>query len=129
MANLGFGKGLDFGLGPARQKTKRKQPSATKKIILWEKDKRHICHVCKDKIYSLRDAHLDHVKAFKNGGVKISWAHAACNLYKGSKGLVAVQKELGVYVPKKRPTKIRVRRKKRNPTPSGLSIRLSKGWP
>jgi hypothetical protein len=100
--------------GGSRQK-KRKNISFTKKAILWEKDKRHICHICKQKIHSQTEAQVDHVRAFSKGGQKIAWAHSACNRMKGNKPLSKIQKELGIYKPKKRAKKKRTSRRISNP--------------
>ena len=108
---------------------KRKNISFTAKAILWEKDKRHICHICRQKIHSLTEAQVDHVRAHSKGGKRISWAHSSCNRMKGSKSLSKVHRELGIKSNKKS----RRKRKSKKPDEHGFmgtfkqpKIRL--GW-
>ena len=83
---------------------KRKNISFTEKAILWERNKNHTCHICKQKIHSLTEAQVDHVRAHSKGGQQIAWAHSSCNRLKGNKPLSAIHKRLGIYKPTKRKT-------------------------
>jgi 5-methylcytosine-specific restriction endonuclease McrA len=105
-----------FGIRPGdiwgipKKSKKRKNISFTKKAILWEKNKSHICHICRQKIHSLTEAEVDHIRAHSKCGQSLSWAHRACNRMKGKKSLSQIHKELGIKTKKKRVT----RKKKRN---------------
>lgn len=100
--------------GTSKKPKKRKSISFTEKAILWEKNKSHICHICRQKIHSLTEAEVDHVRAHSKGGQRISWAHRACNRLKGKKSLSEVHKRLGIKTKKKKTTK-----KKRKSTKKG----------
>ena len=54
------------------------------------------CHICRQKIHSLTEAEVDHVRAHSKGGQRISWAHHACNRLKGKKSLSEIHKRLGI---------------------------------
>ena len=110
-----------FGVYGKKLAKKRKNISFTEKAILWEKDKRHICHVCKKKIHSMTEAQVDHVRANSKGGQRIAWTHASCNRLKGNKPSSAVQKRLGIYKPKKRKGK---KRSRRSANPLFPSVRM-----
>lgn len=100
-----FGLGnIDFGFGPQKkpQKKKRKNISFTEKAILWEKNKSHICHICRQKIHSLTEAEVDHIRAHSKGGQGVSWAHRACNRVKGKKSLSEIHRRLGIKSKTKR---------------------------
>jgi hypothetical protein len=109
-----------FGFGG--EKKKRRNISFTEKAILWEKDKRHICHICKKKIHSMTEAQCDHVKAHSKGGQTVRWAHSSCNRLKGNKPLSVVQKRLGVYKPKKSSKKKTKRRRRSSSNPFGFTV-------
>jgi 5-methylcytosine-specific restriction endonuclease McrA len=115
-----FSIGGNFGIfGSKKANTKkRKNVSFTEKAILWEKNKRHICHICKREIHSMTEGQVDHIRANSKGGQRIAWAHASCNRIKGNKPLSQVQKRLGVYKPKARKKKKKARG---NVNPFGLS--------
>ena len=81
---------------------KRKNISITKKGFLWEKNKSHICHICRKKIYSITEAELDHIRAYSKGGQKVNWSHYSCNRLKGNKSLTQIQRELGIKVKTKK---------------------------
>lgn len=96
----------DFLGRKPKKASKRKSISFTKKVKLWEMNKQHLCHICKQKISSLTEAELDHIRAHAKGGTAVSWTHRACNRMKGKKSLSQIQKELGVKrVVKKRKKK------------------------
>ncbi len=83
---------------------KRRNISFTEKTILWERNKSHVCHICRQKIHSLTEAEVDHVRANSKGGQTVSWAHRHCNRMKGNKPLSVIHKRLGIK------TKIKHRR-------------------
>ena len=114
----GFGSIGVYGKKPVK---KRKNLSFNEKAILWEKNKGHICHICKQKIHSLTEAQVDHIRAHSKGGSRVAWAHASCNRSKGNKPLSVMQKRLGIYKPKKRRKKKSTRRSA-NPLFPSLSM-------
>jgi len=83
-------------LGTSKKRRKRKNISFTEKAILWEKNKSHICHICRQRIHSLTEAEVDHIRAHSKGGQTVSWAHRACNRLKGKKSLSEIHKRLGI---------------------------------
>lgn len=96
--------------GTSKNQRKRKNISFTEKAILWEKNKSHICHICRQKIHSLTEAEVDHIRAHSKSGQSISWAHRACNRLKGKKSLSEIHRRLGI----KTKTKKRKSTKKRS---------------
>ncbi|MEM3364766.1 MAG: hypothetical protein QXS93_04650 [Candidatus Micrarchaeia archaeon] len=85
-----------WGDSERRARRNRKNISFTEKAILWEKNKSHICHICRQKIHSLTEAEVDHVRAHSKGGQRIMWAHRACNRLKGNKSLSEIHRRLGI---------------------------------
>ncbi|MEM3099469.1 MAG: hypothetical protein QXU32_12270 [Nitrososphaerales archaeon] len=88
--------------GGSKSRRKRKNISFTEKAILWEKNKSHICHICRQKIHSLTEAEVDHIRAHSKGGQSVSWAHRACNRLKGKKSLSEIHRRLGIKTKSKK---------------------------
>ncbi|MEM7816063.1 MAG: hypothetical protein QXN71_03020 [Candidatus Aenigmatarchaeota archaeon] len=88
--------------GTSKKSKKRKNISFTEKAILWEKNKSHICHICRQKIHSLTEAEVDHIRAHSKGGQTVSWAHRACNRLKGKKSLSEIHRRLGIKTKSKK---------------------------
>lgn len=109
---LGFGK-MNYGFGTQKKTKKRRNISFTEKAILWERNKSHICHVCRRRIHSLTEAEVDHVRAHSKSGQTLSWAHRSCNRLKCNKSLAEIHKRLGIKPKTKRKT-IKKKRKKRS---------------
>ncbi|MBI2579944.1 MAG: hypothetical protein HYW27_03515, partial [Candidatus Aenigmarchaeota archaeon] len=92
-------------LGTSKNQRKRRNISFTEKAILWEKNKSHICHICRQRIHSLTEAEVDHIRAHLKGGQGVNWAHRACNRLKGKKSLSEIHRRLGIKTKKRKYTR------------------------
>lgn len=117
-----------FGFGILRpnlvrgsvKKKKKRTLTGNERIIAWENARKNkngavVCVICKQPIYSLRDAEPDHTRAFSKGGSKMGWAHGSCNRSKGSKSMSEFQKRIGVKTKKKIIVKRKTRKKVKKP--------------
>lgn len=112
-----------------KKSQKKKEYFFHRKSDSLEKNKSHICHICREKIHSLTEAEVDHIRAHSKGGQRVSWAHRACNRLKGKKSLSEIHRRLGIKDTKTKKRKSNRKKSKDNSWINPITGRKEKVQP